>query len=114
MARTTVTRPKRSPRRVVALLAERPEIPRYLGTGAVAEMVGMSEHWVREHAAELGASRLGDGERGRLSFDPEVVRTAIQRRRLARVTSEQPRQKRSGRASAGGVELVEFRDRSTR
>jgi len=122
-ARTSARAPNGAPdgdqteaiaRRVAALLAERPEVPRYLNTGAVAEMVGMSEHWVREHAAELGGSRLGDGERGCLRFDPEVVRAAIQRRRLARATSEEPQQRRSGRASAGGVELVEFRDRSTR
>lgn len=99
-------------RRVATLVAERAEVRRYLDTGAVAEMVGMSEHWVREHAAELGASRLGDGARGALRFDPDLVRAAIHRRRLVRAP-EGERQRRSGRASAGGVELVAFRDRST-
>jgi hypothetical protein len=99
--------------RVAALLAEGLELPHYLDTGAVARMLGVSVHWVREHAAELGASRLGDGPRGPLRFDLELVRAAMERRRVG-ATRRQPQRKRSGRARTGGVELVAFRDRGAR
>ena len=42
----------------------------------VANELGVGRQWVYEHAAELGAVRLGDGPRGRLRFDLEAVRAA--------------------------------------
>jgi hypothetical protein len=35
----------------------------------LAEMLGVSPAWVREHADELGAVRIGNGSRPRLRFD---------------------------------------------
>lgn len=39
----------------------------------VADAIGMSAAWVREHAAELGGRRMGDGPRGRWRFDLDVA-----------------------------------------
>jgi hypothetical protein len=35
--------------------------------------LGRSATWVRRHADQLGAVRLGDGPRPRLAFDPEQI-----------------------------------------
>jgi hypothetical protein len=44
-----------------------------LTTAEVADMLAVEASWVREHAEELGAIRLGSGERPRLRFDREKV-----------------------------------------
>lgn len=70
-------------RRVVELIAdEAPAPPRYLDTAALARMLDASEDWVRDHAAELGGVRFGDGPTGALRFEPARVREALERRRL--------------------------------
>jgi hypothetical protein len=56
--------------RVVELL--RGEAP-LLDAAAVARRLGRSRDWVYRDADELGAVRLGDGERPRLGFDPARV-----------------------------------------
>jgi hypothetical protein len=56
--------------RVVELL--RGEAP-LLDAAAVGRRLGRSRDWVYRHADELGAVRLGDGERPRLGFDPARV-----------------------------------------
>jgi hypothetical protein len=43
----------------------------------VARDYGVSPAWVRAHAADLGAYRLGNGPRPRLRFDPRLVATAL-------------------------------------
>jgi integrase len=43
----------------------------------VARRLGVRESWVYAHADELGAIRLGDGEKARLRFDLERVAQAI-------------------------------------
>jgi hypothetical protein len=70
-------------RQVAELLARCGAAPRYLDTAAVARMLGCSGEWVRDHAAELGAVRLGDGPKGALRFDVERVEEALERRRVA-------------------------------
>jgi hypothetical protein len=55
---------------------------RYVNTATLATMLGSSEDWVRAHAAELGAVRLGDGPKGALRFDVARVEEALERRRL--------------------------------
>ncbi len=55
------------------------EAPRLLSAAEVSRWWGVHRGWVYEHAQELGAIRIGDGERPRLRFDPERVT-----RRLAR------------------------------
>jgi hypothetical protein len=56
--------------RVVELL--RGDAP-LLDATAVALRLGRSRDWVYRHAAELGAVRLGEGDRPRLGFDPAKV-----------------------------------------
>lgn len=48
-----------------------------LSAAEVAEHLGVDRGWVYEHAAELGAQRLGDGPRGRLRFPLEAVDLAF-------------------------------------
>ena len=43
----------------------------------VARHLSVHENWVYAHADELGAIRLGDGEKARLRFDLERVARAI-------------------------------------
>jgi hypothetical protein len=72
-------------RRVAELVDDRIREPfRLLDTKAVAGMLAVSEEWVREHAAELGAVRVGDGPKGALRFDAARVRAALEHRRLER------------------------------
>lgn len=87
---------ERIAQRVAELLGEqaREQAP-LLDTPAVARLLGVSEEWVREHAAELGAMRVGDGPRGALRFESTRVRAALDRRRLDRPRSHQRR--RAGR-----------------
>ena len=76
---------------------------RLLDSQAVADMLGVSEDWVRDHAAELGAIRVGDGPKGTLRFEVARVRRALERRRLARPCDKPQRAARSGRRSLGVV-----------
>jgi len=79
-------------RRVAELVADRvPEPLRLMDTQTVARMLAVSEEWVREHAAELGAIRVGDGPKGALRFDLARVRAALERRRLERPKDRQRR-----------------------
>jgi hypothetical protein len=67
--------------RVTELLASQlhtpaapPERPaRRLTAAEVSEWWGLRRGWVYQHATELGAIRIGDGERPRLRFDPDKV-----------------------------------------
>jgi hypothetical protein len=79
-------------RRVAELVADRVREPcPLMDTQTVARMLAVSEEWVREHAAELGAIRVGDGPKGALRFDLARVRAALERRRLERPKDRQPR-----------------------
>lgn len=95
---------------IAAAVAElRPPVPRLLDAGQVAVMVGMSEEWVRDHAAELGAVRLGDGKRGVLRFEAGRVLRAIDRRRLDPPTG--PRRRPGPAPAVAGVRLLPLPDR---
>jgi hypothetical protein len=88
--------------RVAELVNDRIRTPfRLLDTKAVARMLAVSEEWVREHAAELGAVRVGDGPKGALRFDAARVRAALEGRRLDRRKGRQPRRAGQRRRSAG-------------
>lgn len=98
---------ERIARRVVELLDERDGPPAtstdVAGRGLVdAETVavrfGVKRGWVYEHAAELGARRLGEGPRAPLRFDLGEVE-----RRVASCSG--------GRASEEAAEPVAKRDR---
>jgi hypothetical protein len=47
--------------------------------GALAAVLGVSRSFVYQHAAELGAERLGDGPKPRLRFDVQAARAAMAR-----------------------------------
>lgn len=62
--------------RLAELLAPRePERPRaqLITAEEVARWWGIGRRWVYDHADELGAHRLGGGQRPRLRFDPDEV-----------------------------------------
>jgi hypothetical protein len=65
--------------RVAELLCEdtAPATPRLIDAGEVARRFGLTRGWVYDHAAELGALRLGGGPRGRLRFDLAKVVEAL-------------------------------------
>lgn len=68
--------------RLAELLADRERAPApaasaTLTAAKVAERFGVSREFVYEHADELGAIRLGDGERPRLRFDAHRVYEAL-------------------------------------
>lgn len=72
--------------RVADLIAQRlapqppaPTRPDRLSAAEVSKWWGVSRGWVYRHAAELGAVRIGDGERPRLRFDPEQVARRLDR-----------------------------------
>ena len=77
--------------RVVELLRDEARLGHHVDTPAIATMLGVSDDWVREHAAELGAVRIGDGPKGALRFELRRVRAALDRRRLARPRESTPR-----------------------
>lgn len=62
---------------VAALLRAEPQAPRLLTAEQVADRFGVGAAWVREHAVELGALRLGDGPRPRLRFNADTVADAL-------------------------------------
>lgn len=95
--------------RVAELLAEQTPRTEYLDTATVARMLDASEDWVRDHASELGAFRLGDGPRGALRFDATRVRAALDRRRLAE-TKRRRRRPPGPRRRVLGVELLPLPD----
>jgi hypothetical protein len=69
-------------REIVDLLNDRAPARPYVDTATLAALLGCSEDWVRGHAAELRAVRLGDGPKGALRFDVASVEEALERRRL--------------------------------
>lgn len=96
-------------RRVAELLRDEWRASHHLDTTAVATMLGVSGDWVREHAAELGAIRVGDSAKGALRFDIKRVKTALDQRRLER--SNRPSRRRPGPGRRGsGVELLPLPD----
>jgi hypothetical protein len=91
-------------RRVAELVVDVVREPfRLLDSHAVARMLSVSEEWVRDHAAELGAIRVGDGRKGVLRFEVAHVRTALEHRRLDRPSEKPRRRARSRRRSLGVV-----------
>jgi hypothetical protein len=88
--------------RVAELLSEHvSDSFRLLATPVVARMLAVSEEWVREHAAELGAIRVGDGPKGALRFDAGRVRAELERRRVERPREASRRQPGPRRRSLG-------------
>jgi hypothetical protein len=60
-----------------------PKRQEYLTASEVSKTYRVHRGWVYEHAHELGAIRIGDGERPRLRFDPEQVARRLAAGQLA-------------------------------
>ena len=91
-------------RRVADLMDRASVAADYLDTAAVARRLRVSEEWVRNHAAELGAIRVGDGPRGALRFDARLVEQALEQRRLPTPARRRTARRRPPRV--GGVRLL--------
>jgi hypothetical protein len=74
--------------------AERPHPQRVLTAADVADFLDRDRRWVYAHAEELGAFRYGDGPKGRLGFDLDVIQRWKRERQLATARGRAPR--RSG------------------
>lgn len=57
--------------------ASGPPTARLLQTRELAAALGRTPGWVRSHASELGAIRLGEGPKPRLLFELEVARERL-------------------------------------
>jgi hypothetical protein len=69
-------------RRVLELLRnERPSTFKLVDARELAGLLGVSVHYVYEHAAELGVLRLGSGRKARIRFDANTARQALESRR---------------------------------
>ncbi len=60
-----------------ARVRRRPSVVALVSAAELASLLGVDRSWVYEHAAELGAVRLGDGPRSRLRFDPVRAKEAV-------------------------------------
>lgn len=79
------------------------EIPRLLTAAEVAARLGVTRAYVYEHASDLGAIKLGNGQRPRLRFDPRLVGQALrvaEREAAPAPSSAAHRQRRRRSASA--------------
>src|SRR3954471_13314900 len=93
-------------RRVAELLRDEGRAGHHLDTTAVATMLGVSGDWVREHAAELGAIRVGDGAKGALRFDIKRVKEALDGRRLGRPNRARRARRPGPERRMPGVDLL--------
>lgn len=85
-------------------------------TAKVAEEIGFSEDWVRDHAAELGGIRMGHPTRGQLRFEPPRIEAYKQDRRLSPQRISRPKSERATRRRGRiprGVELLPLPDEAS-
>ena len=94
-------------RRIVDLLLEAsksPEVGKFdslIDAAEVARRFNISREWVYAHADELGAVRLGDGDKPRLRFDRARVAEALTPRPHP-LTDPHPRQQLAPRGRPPG------------
>lgn len=77
-----------------------------LTTAEVADAIGFSEEWVREHAAELGGRRVGNGRRSALRFDAAGIDRWWRTRTAEPQDITEKPQRPGPRRSPSGVELL--------
>jgi hypothetical protein len=75
-------------------------------TARVAEEVGFSEEWVREHAAELGGIRSGASTRSQLRFNPRKIREWEERSQLPAPAPPRIPQRPGPRPGLAGAKLL--------
>lgn len=93
-------------RRVAEVLADGLPARGYVDTATVAAHLSLSPDWVRAHAADLGAIRVGDPHRGPLRFDIARVRAYIDERRIEPPAPRRPRRRPGPARGSGNVELL--------
>jgi hypothetical protein len=104
------------PERVVELLREAdPAFPRrgLVEVDDVGRLLRVEREWVYDHKRELGAVRIGDGERGPLRFDAAKVLAYIEAHRI-NGKPERRRRRRPGRPHArprADFDLLQIPDR---
>lgn len=90
------------------LAGREPGVVRCVDVAAAARRLSMSTDWVREHAAELGGAKMGEGKRAVLRFDVRQLDQAYARWQLEKGTPRSSR--RPGRPTGSlGFELLTSR-----
>jgi hypothetical protein len=79
---------------------------RHVSTARLARLLDLSEDWVRDHAAELGAVRAGGGRNGELRFEVARVRAALDARRLTAPPTRRAATRPGPRRGGTDVELL--------
>jgi hypothetical protein len=99
--------------RIAERLRREPDRGELIDAAAVAKLLGCARSWVYEHRAELGAIRLGGGNRPRLRFDRARVLAFAAPRNASpepvEPVAQSPRRRFSRRPS---VPLLEIKDRT--
>jgi predicted DNA-binding transcriptional regulator AlpA len=73
---------------------------RVLKVVEVARLLGRSSAWVYEHAAELGAIRMGRGPKARIGFDVATIEQWKREHQIAPPQRRQPTRRRPRRTAA--------------
>lgn len=91
-----------------------PKAGEFVDAAEIARRFTVKPQWVRDHADELGAVRVGQGERPRLRFDPALVEQHLKGGSLEppRASRRQPGSRRS-KAASSTVALLPVADRHT-
>lgn len=98
------------PSPVVSEPAGRPPSGRLMSATEVSAWWGVSRGWVYQHATELGAVRIGNGERPRLRFDPDRVAEHLKQPPAAppRDPSKRERSRRRSPRISGEAQRLAF------
>jgi predicted DNA-binding transcriptional regulator AlpA len=89
-ARGLVTRPEETPARV-------------LKVADVSRLLGRSQAWVYEHAAELGAFKYGNGPKARIGFDRDAIERWKRDRQILKPSATPPPARRRGRRRKSAI-----------
>jgi hypothetical protein len=71
----------------------------FLTTAQVAKRLGFTPEYVREHAAELGGRKMGDGPKARWRFDP--AKFGLAEKNVADSPTFSPRRRAPRRSGSG-------------
>lgn len=82
---------------------------RILKVAEVARLLGRSAAWVYEHAAELGAIRMGNGPKARIGFDLSTIEQWKREHQVAPPQTRKPPRRRARRSAASsGSNLIPY------
>jgi predicted DNA-binding transcriptional regulator AlpA len=104
---------------VVDALEERGLLPspeespgRVLKAADVAGLLGRSQAWVYEHAAELGAFKFGSGPKARIGFDRNAIDAWKRDRQILKSAAEsrpaRPRRRPRKQVASTAVNLIPY------